>query len=310
MPLLNKYGSFFFLFVALSVSTLVWADYADPLLTVDRSQEMGFPKHFRTTSDKITSSTPINTSGLSDLHIAGGSEFPQLAIQKMLQQVAAKQIVILDLRLESHGFLNGNAISWYGQNNATNVGKTPEQVEVIQAQLLNELSQHNSVTVYANLKKAADGKVAKAEPMELPVHQVLSEAEMASNAHLIYQRLYIQDYHAPLDSQVDKFITTLKQLPANEWIYFHCRAGAGRTTTFMALYDMMHNAKHVAFNDILARQAALGGIDLRKLPNPSNRKYQAIVDRLAFLKNFYAYCQRNHDNFKTLWTDWLKQQGK
>ena len=42
-------------------------------------------------------------------------------------------MLIVDLRQESHGFLNGNAISWYGTRNAANEGKIGRQIEAEQS---------------------------------------------------------------------------------------------------------------------------------------------------------------------------------
>lgn len=38
---------------------------------------------------------------------------------------------------------------------------------------------------------------------------------------------------------IDEFIKLYKSLPKDAWLHFHCEAGKGRTTTFLAMYDMM-----------------------------------------------------------------------
>ncbi len=90
--------------------------------------------------------------------------------------------------------------------------------------------------------------------------------------HARYQRFYIEDFHGPDQASVVKFVNFAKTIPDNTWLYFHCRAGRGRTTTFMSMYDMMKNAKQVTFDEIMDRQLALGGADLRDLPE-GNFKY-------------------------------------
>lgn len=288
----------------LTTGTLAWAASAEPLLVLDARNLPALPKHFRTALYPLPDN--VNAEGLSDLYIAGGAQFSKLALQKILHRLGTKRLTIIDLREESHGFLNGNAVSWYGYRDAANANKTPLQIEEDQSRLLADLGQQVNAVVYPILDKTPKGRIAKTQSVEFLVHGVSSEADLVNNARLKYYRIYVQDFHAPSDKQVDRFIQIVKQIPANQWIYFHCRAGIGRTTTFMAMYDMMHNAKKISLANILTRQAALGGKDLSELPPPDNFKYKSAKERLEFLKQFYQYAQENDDDFKTSWTSWRK----
>ena len=135
----------------------------------------------------------------------------------------------------------------------------------------------------------------------------MSEQQFASDLHLKYKRFYVEDFHAPEEVDVVRFVNFAKHLQEDTWLYFHCRAGRGRTTTFMAMYDMMKNAKHVSFNDIVDRQYALGGTDLRELPDEDNFKYGYASHRLSFIKNFYEYVKENNDDYSTTWLQWKKK---
>jgi hypothetical protein len=73
----------------------------------------------------------------------------------------------------------------------------------------------------------------------------------------------------------------------------------------MTIYDMMLHAKKASFNDILDRQVAAGGKDLRKLMPKSHYKYQWHLARLQFLKDFYQYAHDNTDHFQTPFSQWL-----
>jgi protein-tyrosine phosphatase len=290
----------------LLASVFAWARYTQSLLVLDMRNVFELPKHFRATSP-LPAVNNMNLTGLSDLHIAGGAQFSKAALQRILQHLETKKLVIIDLREESHGFVNGNAISWYGKAAADNAGKTPQQIEKLQATLLGEISKMKNVTVNRILKKTPDEYIAKTKPIEFAVHGTSSEAELAERMHLTYRRIYVEDYHAPEPDQVDRFIKITTQLPPDKWIYFHCKAGIGRTTTFMVMYDMMHNAKTVSFDDILARQQAIGGKGLTEMPDQRRYKYKYAVERLQFLKRFYEYSRDNNDNFQTSWTAWQKQ---
>lgn len=287
-----------------TLSPLCLASYHEALLVVDMRNIPALPKHFRASSDPLPAG--MNGSGLADLHIAGGAQFSRLALFKILERLQLKHLTIIDLRQESHGFLNGNAISWYAPADAANAGLSDSQIERVQQQLLNALGRQEFAKVNLILDKTDSGRINQTKLIEFSVHSVSSEEELANELHLGYYRVYVQDYHAPTPKQVDRFIQIVKQLPPEQWIYFHCRAGIGRTTTFMAMYDMMRNAKKVSLADILARQTGIGGKDLTELPDQHAYKFQSASERLDFLKKFYQYAHDNHDHFDTSWSRWNK----
>ncbi len=287
---------------AATFTSTVDAAYKKPLLVMDMSNSAHLPRNFRTTADSLK--PDINTTGLASLHIAGGSQFSKMAFQKILDRMHEKQIYIIDLRQESHGFLNSNAISWYAPNDAINAGKADEEIEIAQTQLLDELSKQDVADVFDILKKQ-NSYVTKVRAKQYAVHQVMNEAQFAESAKQHYDHIYVQDTYAPTNEQVDRFIDIVKAIPAGKGIYFHCRAGEGRTTTFMVMYDMMHHAKTVAYDDILTRQHALGGKDLQLLPAPASNKKQRDSARIKFLNQFYDYAKNNQDDFATSWTQWL-----
>jgi Inositol hexakisphosphate len=305
MKSVKKISLSLILILSLMMSTLLWAVTNNTLLVLDMRNLSQLPKHFRTTSNALP--TDINTEGLADLHMAGGAQFSKLALERILFHLRTKRLTVIDLREESHGFLNGNAISWYAPGDAVNAGLTGQQIENRQSRLLDELSRQESVKTYMILSKTPDERIDKTKMIEFSMRGVLSEASLADSLHLSYERLYVQDHHAPTAKQVAHFMQRVKQIPKDQWLYIHCRAGLGRTTTFMAMYDMVHNAKKVSFDDIIARQVALGGKDLTALPQPDSYKYKAASQRLTFLKKFYQYAHDNNDNFKTSWLMWNKK---
>jgi protein-tyrosine phosphatase len=307
MKLLKKLLLVMMMFAASITTTMTWAAHEDTLLVLDMRNLPELPKHFRTAKDKVDSH--INTKGLTDLPLAGSAQFSKLALDKILERLQTKHLTIIDLRQESHGFLNGNAISWYAPDDAANAGLTPQQVEKRQASLLRGLSRQKTAKIYVILSKTPNERIDETRKLEFSMRSVSSEAELTDRPNLNYRHLYVQDHHVPSPKQVDRFIAIVKSLPQDEWVYFHCRAGMGRTTTFMAMYDMMRNAKKVSYEDIIARQAALGGKDLAHLPAPGVYQYQAAVDRLDFLKQFYQYAHDNEDDFQTTWSRWMKTHG-
>lgn len=263
------------------------------------------PRNFRMTSNVLPDS--INSQGLSDLHAAGGGQFSRASLGKILSKLHTRNLLVIDLRQESHGMLNGNAVSWYAKRNAGNAGKTTEEIEEYQAKLLAALGKEQVAVVNKILKKSSNGAIERSKPIEYMVHQTSTEKDLTTNAKLKYQHIYVQDFHAPSDKEVDRFLAIANSIPADQWVYFHCRAGVGRTTVFLTMYDILHNAKKVSLEDILARQIALGGKDLSKFPDKKHFKYSSAVERLNFIKKFYQYAQGNNDNYKTTWSQWVKR---
>lgn len=291
--------------IFLLMTTCVFAKNSrETLLVLDMANKAALPKKFRTTQGTLPDH--INTTGLAELNIAGSAQFSKSAFEEILQNLRQKKIIVVDLRQESHGLLNSNAVSWYGWQNAANAALTPKQVEQVQVKLLDDLEEKDIAVVNKILKKSGDGGIQSVKPIEYVVHKIASEEDYVKSMGSAYKRIYVQDFHAPHSKEVDKFLIMMKEFPKGKWVYFHCRGGSGRTSTFMLMYDMLQNAKKVSFEDIMTRQVALGGKDLTILPEKNNFKYRPSVERLNFIKQFYQYAHDNHDNFSTSWSDWLK----
>lgn len=248
------------------------------ICVLDAPQMNQLPKNYRST--KLITAKHISTIGLSTLNESGSAQFSAAQLPPLIQAIGHRQTIVdVDLRQESHGFLNGHAISCRSTNNWGNLGKTLQQIKISEDQFLAGL-------------------------INIPVKSVFSEEQLAHANGIVYKRIYVTDHCRPTDDQVDEFIHFTQTLKPHTWLHFHCRAGKGRTTTFMIMYDMMHNAKQVNFNAILERQAALGGSNLKQL-SPSKKFHLNASIRLAFLHHFYIYCFKNQDHFSTTWTEWL-----
>lgn len=307
----KSFISTLFYALLMAISPIATAQYHKPLLVQDMPNRAELPRHFRSSSDIQQLSMPdLNTDGLQDLRMAGGGQFSVSALQAILQHLQTEKLTVIDLRQESHGLIDGTAVSWYAPHDAINAGKTPQQIEEDQEALLAGLAQEKHVNVYKIQKKTKTETIAKASAAKFPVHSVSSEEEFVESMNLQYVRLYVQDFHAPTPDQVDRFLAVVKALPKGEWVYFHCRAGVGRTTTFMAIYDMLHHAKKLSFEQILMRQAAIGGKDFNALPEQTRWKYPYALERLDFLTKFYDYARTNQDDYKTTWSEWLSAQQK
>lgn len=273
----------------------------EPLLILNSENCKGeLPKNFRTTDDPYKTnvkSVPPRT-GLAELHASGSAQFSEEGLKAILKRLGNREsIFIVDLRQESHGFINGSAVSWYGPKNWANKGKTGEYIAHDEETRLQDLLKAKKTSIYRVEKKVNDN-IVKATPMETIVENVSTEEDLAKKYNIGYKRYFVSDHMAPTPEDVNQFIAFVRNLPPNTWLHFHCAAGIGRTTTFLAMYDMMRNAKSVSLDDIVQRQYLIGVINILESLPKSDWKYPEGEARTEFLKRFYDYCRNNNDNFQ------------
>lgn len=289
--------------------------YAGKVWRVDAVDRDKLPRNFRTTQSAFRDPDKKNhfdkgyvptRQGLDKLDASGSAqysvhEFKQMAAE--LKKLAHGPIYIFDLRQETHGFINGNAVSWYGKRDWGNVGKShkaaikdeKERLQAVKGKLV-QLSPLDKD------KKAADLQLVKVE-------SAMTEAELVRSAGMHYVRITATDHVWPAAENIDAFIKLYHKLPQNAWLHFHCEAGKGRTTTYMSMYDMMRNPE-VPLKDILYRQHMIGGNYVGYRPKAGEGGWKAPYynEKADNIAVFYKYVQANHKNgYKVLWSQWLKE---
>ncbi|AGF55680.1 hypothetical protein B0P06_000212 [Clostridium saccharoperbutylacetonicum] len=272
-------------------------------LVIDTENKAVLPKNFRTTKDKINSEKAgdVNLAGMSDLNISGSGALSEKGLAMIKEKIGSKSIIDVDLRQEDHGFVNGMGISWFGDNDQANKGISRDQIIADEKNKLNGISKDKHVAFDKLPKGKSINTISEINNPE----SVQTEEELAKSLGMSYLRITVTDHEKPLDDQVDLFVGSVKNLQQDTWLHFHCRGGAGRTTTFMAMYDMMHNAKNVSFEDIMKRQTLIGGSDLLKGEDQDESQ-----DRSNFMEEFYNYCKDDKDEFQTSWSEWIKSNKK
>jgi hypothetical protein len=293
--------------------------YEGKLWRLDNKNVARLPKRFRTSADAYgpiperyaremdTSFVPTR-KGLDHLMISGSSQYSEKQLDQVIKAIRSHTdapIFLIDLRQESHGFLNGIPVSWYGERNWGNRHKSRK--EIIRGER-EQLAALKGKTVKV-IKLGKDKKEDK--EMEVRAGQVLTEAELAERMGVCYARFTCTDHVWPQKEEIDRFVAFVKNLPPKAWLHFHCEAGEGRTTAFMTFYDMMKNPD-VPYQDIVYRQCAIGGIYtpfLGKGLDTWRKPYYEEKNRMIRL--FYQYVQENHQNgYETSWSTWLSKQGK
>lgn len=285
---------------------------ASAILILNMINEETLPRNFRTSQSCLPSSKGKMPSleGLRELNISGSAQFSALSWRAIKEATHYKgSFFDVDLREETHGFLNGSAISLYSPRDWGNRGKTDEEIRKEEDAWIRELSKEKIVDVKI-VEKKIEGFINETSTIKVEVKKVLSEQDLIHENSSGYLRLYVSDHSAPTPEDVDLFIRFIKKIPIESWIHFHCAAGNGRTTTFMAIYDMMCNAKKVSLDDIVLRQHLLGGVNLFRQYDPLYWKFPYAKEKENFIRNFYEYARTNHDGFNTKWSKFLREKIK
>ena len=282
-----------FISFASVVSLLANYELSDPLLILNMENQAAFPRNFRlSTFPMKEETTPLPSSqGLVELRASASGQFSEKSFAKMLEVIPEKKILMFDLRQESHGYVDGIAVSWYGKRDWGNVGKSLKEIIFDEEQKLECLRKEQSLVIHDAMN-----------PFVVNANSIFNENELASKYEIQYVRLPVTDHVKPDDEMVDRFLKLIENDCQESWIHFHCSAGRGRATTFMCLYDILKNGKDVSFHDILMRQSLIGGKCLLKFPSPTAWKYGFAVERTEFLKEFYQFI--NERSQHESWSDW------
>jgi hypothetical protein len=294
------------------------AKYAGFIWRIDSKDKDKLPRNFRTANSAYrTDADPkkagegfeANPSrkGLATLYASGSAEFSAKEFDKMvpvLKEQAKGPIYIVDLRQESHGLINGTAVSWYGERDWGNLGKSKR------AALRDEKSRLESVRG-KDVTMAKLGKDKKpVNPVTVKAESVMTEEQLVKSRGLRYFRIAATDHVWPSAENIDAFIRFTRKLPKDAWLHFHCQAGQGRTTAYMAMYDMMKNPD-LSLGTILSRQYLIGNNYVAyRVAAPKDGDWKAAYynQKADMVAKFYQYVQEQHaDGFRMSWSKWLSQ---
>ena len=250
------------------------------------------PKRLRKTTSlsTIENREDLNLEGLNTLNISGSQQFTPNNIELLITGIDTDlPITVVDLREESHGFVNGSAISFTNDRNNPNKGLSREEVLLDEKTRLSELKLGEQLTFFN-------------KPfLTLEVDKIKTEEELTKEYGLNYVRITVTDKTMPKDEMVDYFIEFANSLEEENWLHFHCKHGVGRTSTFMIMFDIMKNHKISKLEDIINRQLAMYPF---KEDTIDNYLSQGTV---KFLNNFYNYVKENSDDYKVKWSEYNKK---
>lgn len=250
------------------------------------------PLHWRSAPGAAYNLLQINNKGLDTLFISG-SAAPTLENMIWIKKTTGEQhpVYIIDLRQETHLYLNGLPISLFYKRDEINWGNTPWEITKKEQLWVKHFLKSGMISINKSGKVQAGFKVPT-EQVTLQIKELYPEDYAAKKAGVDYFRIEVPDYHPPSPDQVDQFLAIIKKVPSNAWLHFHCAGGKGRTTTFMVMRDILANAKHVSLQDIITRQEKIGGIDLlgtslSLAEQPWKKEYHQA--RTDYIRLFYNY---------------------
>ena len=298
------------LLMAVSISEAAWR--------LDEAPELAEPRNFRMASDgwRVTpEDEPPTRQGLDNLRASGSAQCTAAGFASLYATLSDAQgcasaaapgapIYDVDLRQESHGFADGLPVSWHKNNNLANEGKTPEEVALDEKERLAGLA--GETTTFGPKGKTDKSRF---EAVTFIPENVQTEKDVVEATGFRYVRFYVTDRTQPDTETIEAFLDFVESLPGDAWLHFHCRAGRGRTTTFMAMYDMIRNPE-IPAEDIIERQYLIGGADLTAMKE-DEWKNERIVQRLEMLKLFSEYVRARHAGETTLrWGEWIEENAE
>ena len=218
-----------YLFFSMSCFANCQGTLSNPCLVQDTSPSSPELKHFRDMTD-IANVYSGNITGLKSAWVSGSGvpradDFTSLAnLIHHMTDGQATHIIDLDLRQESHGYLNGEGITLAERHDWINRGKTKTKALADEAKWLNQLRLQPTVTVLS-AKNFKEGHLENGTT--IPVESVQTEADLATSAHLDYERFMVTDHLPPNDASVDRFVALVDHADPKTWFHIHCRGGDG-----------------------------------------------------------------------------------
>ncbi len=238
-----------------------------------------------------------NVRFLDEARMSGSAQFSQEQFLSLAAQLRERSdsVFIIDCRQETHGFINGIAVSWCGENNAANLGRTAEEIEEEEAALSSLVGQ--TVTAYTSENDLPKTGV------EMRAESWLTERALAQREGFGYLRLSCPDHGWPPADVLDAFIAFALTVEEDSWLHFHCQAGSGRTGAFMTVYEMMRRPD-CGVEEILRHQAETGSGNL--LDRSAPEKSFSQKERCVLVRAIFAYIRENSDTlYRVTWSEWL-----
>lgn len=262
------------------------------------------PPRFRTMHDRLPHNLAQGPSlrGLRSLRASGSGQFSAEGLM-LIKHRLKRKFMVVDLREESHVFVNSSPASWRGPYNISNKGQGAFEIENKEKERCQALKQEQKTIIFKTAYMHKHKKnVRLRQVLHVAIHKIYTESGLCGHFHSHYVRIPITDNYPPRSEEIDLFIDLVNWVHSDKlWMHIHCLAGQGRTTMLLCMYDMLINTGKVSLHDIIRRQYSIGGDDLRFDYDPAGR--------LSFLKDFYDFCVDRQQGLATTWQEWKEKSN-
>lgn len=305
-----------------------WSQNADGTATrcliMNPCGEGGLPLRFRTTSDpfppkwiqygaefgQVHGPVP-SLAGYTLARMSGSAQFCLDSRTRGLLKFLAdgvSDVVLVNLRMESQGFLGEKPVSYFCPHNWDLLHTDPASLSMLEEQDFAMLAQSGPETVrlFHKVSGTEELQALPSTSLFLPHRQseIKTERQAMRELGVRYVRIPIPDHRRPRDGEVQALIDLFRRYPKT-WLHFHCKMGKGRTTTAMIMRDIFLNAHLVSLRDIMLRNYVISGVNLENWAKlQGSYKLPYAQERIAFLHAFYQFVLSGLDS----WQEFLDRQ--
>lgn len=193
------------------------------------------PKNYRTCFDEFIRRDPVpcydstylpTRKCLENLKASASADFSSAGFDGLLSSLRKLHqgpIMIVDLRSESHGLLNGIHISHYGLQNWANIGLTLEETMKKERDEIHA-TQGKTIEV-ATIDSNND--YVPINPMDIRVSSAYTEEEACQQRGVGYMRFNLLDHTFPSDQNIDRFFSFIQSLPPQHMAALSLQGGKG-----------------------------------------------------------------------------------
>lgn len=247
------------------------------ILTFDKSEitKDGMPRNFR----------DLSVIGINAI---ASAQFSEDELQKLRKKYPDEKIIIVDLRQESHGFINGKAVLWRSYYEKINQNKEVSEILSDEKSRLDQAKKDEEIVINEIIERDKEnGWYKKITPKIITVDKAINEKDLAEKNGFEYQRFPVRDFDIPDEKEFSRMVNFIKNLPKDKKIYVHCAGGKGRTGMFLVTLDIIKNGKKTELAEIFKRQNKMGSAKLDEISKEEAWSEDLAKKRLKMLEDFY-----------------------
>lgn len=196
--------------------------------------------------------------------------------------------MIIDLRQESHGFINGRPVIWRSYYEKINQDKTIQEILMDEKLRLGLVARDKEIIVNEVIERDHEsGWYKKISPQIVIVNKAINEEELAKKYDFGYKRFSIRYFDKPDSKEFSRMVKFIKNLPKDKKVYVHCAGGNERAGLFLVTYDIIKNGDNTSLQKIIKRQSELGAVKFDEMSMHSTWSEEMARERFLILQDFY-----------------------